>query len=150
VKELSKALVDALLWARVIAPRYGARELFPEHLLLGMLRGPVQGEDAEQSVSAIFGLSGTFLGDLSTSIERLAIRGDAYEAQSGDLFLSEKATEVIQRGSSLADKLGHDAIRPLHVLWAILEADATLAEILKVAGIDNAAVELALRKGAFD
>ena len=133
----------ALEDAQSIASRNANQQLEQIHLLLALL------SDADGLANGIFAKMGTDTAALKraleTAVERLPkVRGSATEA--GKVYVSQSLGEALAYAEEKADTMRDDYVSVEHLLLSLTEkADATLAPILKNAGVTDAALLAAVK-----
>ena len=133
----------ALEDAQSIASRNANQQLEQIHLLLALL------SDADGLANGIFAKTGTDTAALKraleTAVERLPkVRGSATEA--GKVYVSQSLGEALAYAEEKADTMRDDYVSVEHLLLSLTEkADATLAPILKSAGVTDAALLAAVK-----
>jgi ATP-dependent Clp protease ATP-binding subunit ClpC len=119
-----------IFFARFEASQFGASEIEPEHILLGMLR-----EDRQ--------ISARFFPDRSPGyelirkdIEGRVVIGSRATVSNVDLPLSAEAKRVLTYAAQEAEKLGHRNIGTDHLLLGLLVEEGTIAhEFLTERGV---------------
>ena len=135
--------MTALGDAQSIATRNSNQQLEQVHLFLALLSDP------EGLATGIFGKMGTDVAALKrvleTAVERLPkVRGSATEA--GKIYVSQSLNEALALAEEKADAMQDDYVSVEHLLLALTEkADATLAPILKNAGVTDSALLAAVK-----
>ena len=133
----------ALEDAQSIATRNANQQLEQIHVLLALL------SDADGLANGIFTKMGTDTAALKraleSAVERLPkVRGSATEA--GKVYVSQSLSEALALAEEKADAMRDDYVSVEHLLLALTEkADATLAPILKNAGVTDAALLTAVK-----
>ncbi len=133
----------ALEDAQSIASRNANQQLEQIHVLLALL------SDADGLANGIFAKMGTDTAALKraleTAVERLPkVRGSATEA--GKVYVSQSLGEALAYAEEKADTMRDDYVSVEHLLLSLTEkADATLAPILKNAGVTDAALLAAVK-----
>ena len=135
--------MTALGDAQSIATRNSNQQLEQVHLFLALLSDP------EGLATGIFGKMGTDVAALKrvleAAVERLPkVRGSATEA--GKIYVSQSLNEALALAEEKADAMQDDYVSVEHLLLALTEkADATLAPILKNAGVTDSALLAAVK-----
>ena len=135
--------MTALGDAQSIATRNSNQQLEQIHLFLALLSDP------EGLATGIFGKMGTDVAAvkraLEAAVERLPkVRGSATEA--GKIYVSQSLNEALALAEEKADAMQDDYVSVEHLLLALTEkADATLAPILKNAGVTDSALLAAVK-----
>ena len=135
--------MTALGDAQSIATRNSNQQLEQVHLFLALLSDP------EGLATGIFGKMGTDVAALKrvleAAVERLPkVRGSATEA--GKSYVSQSLHEALALAEEKADAMQDDYVSVEHLLLALTEkADATLAPILKNAGVTDSALLAAVK-----
>ncbi len=135
--------MTALSDAQSIATRNSNQQLEQVHLFLALLSDP------EGLATGIFGKMGTDVAALKrvleAAVERLPkVRGSATEA--GKIYVSQSLNEALALAEEKADAMQDDYVSVEHLLLALTEkADATLAPILKNAGVTDSALLAAVK-----
>ncbi len=135
--------MTALGDAQSIATRNSNQQLEQIHLFLALLSDP------EGLATGIFGKMGTDVAALKraleAAVERLPkVRGSATEA--GKIYVSQSLNEALALAEEKADAMQDDYVSVEHLLLALTEkADATLAPILKNAGVTDSALLAAVK-----
>ena len=135
--------MTALGDAQSIATRNSNQQLEQVHLFLALLSDP------EGLATGIFGKTGTDVAALKrvleAAVERLPkVRGSATEA--GKIYVSQSLNEALALAEEKADAMQDDYVSVEHLLLALTEkADATLAPILKNAGVTDSALLAAVK-----
>ena len=135
--------MTALGDAQSIATRNSNQQLEQVHLFLALLSDP------EGLATGIFGNMGTDVAALKrvleAAVERLPkVRGSATEA--GKIYVSQSLNEALALAEEKADAMQDDYVSVEHLLLALTEkADATLAPILKNAGVTDSALLAAVK-----
>ena len=135
--------MTALGDAQSIATRNSNQQLEQVHLFLALLSDP------EGIATGIFGKMGTDVAALKrvleAAVERLPkVRGSATEA--GKIYVSQSLNEARALAEEKADAMQDDYVSVEHLLLALTEkADATLAPILKNAGVTDSALLAAVK-----
>ena len=135
--------MTALGDAQSIATRNSNQQLEQVHLFLALLSDP------EGLATGIFGKMGTDVAALKrmleAAVERLPkVRGSATEA--GKIYVSQSMNEALALAEEKADAMQDDYVSVEHLLLALTEkADATLAPILKNAGVTDSALLAAVK-----
>ncbi len=135
--------MTALGDAQSIATRNSNQQLEQVHLFLALLSDP------EGLAIGIFGKMGTDVAALKrvleAAVERLPkVRGSATEA--GKIYVSQSLNEALALAEEKADAMQDDYVSVEHLLLALTEkADATLAPILKNAGVTDSALLAAVK-----
>ena len=135
--------MTALGDAQSIATRNSNQQLEQVHLFLALLSDP------EGLATGIFGKMGTDVAALKrvleAAVERLPkVRGSATEA--GKIYVSQSLNEALALAEEKADAMQDDFVSVEHLLLALTEkADATLAPILKNAGVTDSALLAAVK-----
>ena len=135
--------MTALGDAQSIATRNSNQQLEQVHLFLALLSDP------EGLATGIFGKMGTDVAAvkraLEAAVERLPkVRGSATEA--GKIYVSQSLNEALALAEEKADAMQDDYVSVEHLLLALTEkADATLAPILKNAGVTDSALLAAVK-----
>ena len=135
--------MTALGDAQSIATRNSNQQLEQVHLFLALLSDP------EGLATGIFGKMGTDVAAvrraLETAVERLPkVRGSATEA--GKIYVSQSLNEALALAEEKADAMQDDYVSVEHLLLALSEkADATLAPILRNAGVTDSALLAAVK-----
>ena len=138
----SDDLAHALLRARLIAPAYGADELRPEHLLLGLFpENDFIGDDT--ALHALLGLPSSFPEQLRAGLFSSSPSAAPKPIVHGDLPLDMHSRAFIEKASALAEERGDPEAGPLHLIKTFIEDDE-FGRILEAAGLTKAAVERAL------
>ncbi len=133
----------ALEDAQSIASRNANQQLEQIHVLLALL------SDADGLANGIFAKMGTDTAALKraleAAVERLPkVRGSATEA--GKIYVSQSLNEALAYAEEKADTMRDDYVSVEHLLLSLTEkADATLAPILKNAGVTDAALLAAVK-----
>ena len=135
--------MTALGDAQSIATRNSNQQLEQVHLFLALLSDP------EGLATGIFGKMGTDVAALKrvleAAVERLPkVRGSTTEA--GKIYVSQSLNEALALAEEKADAMQDDYVSVEHLLLALTEkADATLAPILKNAGVTDSALLAAVK-----
>ena len=135
--------MTALGDAQSIATRNSNQQLEQVHLFLALLSDP------EGLATGIFAKMGTDVAALKrvleAAVERLPkVRGSATEA--GKIYVSQSLNEALALAEEKADAMQDDYVSVEHLLLALTEkADATLAPILKNAGVTDSALLAAVK-----
>ena len=135
--------MTALGDAQSIATRNSNQQLEQIHLFLALLSDP------DGLATGIFGKMGTDVAAvkraLEAAVERLPkVRGSATEA--GKIYVSQSLNEALALAEEKADAMQDDYVSVEHLLLALTEkADATLAPILKNAGVTDTALLAAVK-----
>ena len=135
--------MTALGDAQSIATRNSNQQLEQVHLFLALLSDP------EGLATGIFGKMGTDVAALKrvleAAVERFPkVRGSATEA--GKIYVSQSLNEALALAEEKADAMQDDYVSVEHLLLALTEkADATLAPILKNAGVTDSALLAAVK-----
>ena len=135
--------MTALGDAQSIATRNSNQQLEQVHLFLALLSDP------EGLATGIFGKMGTDVAAvrraLESAVERLPkVRGSATEA--GKIYVSQSLNEALALAEEKADAMQDDYVSVEHLLLALSEkADATLAPILRNAGVTDSALLAAVK-----
>jgi ATP-dependent Clp protease ATP-binding subunit ClpC len=119
-----------IFFARFEASQFGASQIEPEHILLGMLR-----EDPH--ISARFFPDGSpGYGPIRKHIEDRVVIGSRATVSNVDLPLSAEAKRVLTYAAQEAEKLGHRNIGTDHLLLGLLVEEGTIAhELLTEMGV---------------
>ena len=117
---------EAIGLARQQAQRMKAREVYPEHLLLGLI---------EQSDSSMLKALSSLQGDLPAIRNRLILseRPTGAEEPGEDLTLSQESRECIDWAKSIAKRMHSALVQPYHLFWGVLlnkRIQDTLAPLL--------------------
>ena len=139
----SNDLVLALLRARVIAPAWGADELRPEHLLLGLFPDDDWLGDDGYSLQVLLSLPSSFPERLKAGLLNSFPPAAPKPIVHGDLPLDTRATALIEQTSAFAKERGDPEAGPLHLMKALIEQNE-FCRALEAAGLTKAAVERAL------
>ena len=107
--------------------RQGQQAIEPEHLLSGVM------QVAEEVTRFIF----QKLGMNPTTVQQAvdAQISSLPKVQGGQPYLSQKASEVLQKAEDMTQKAGDEYVSVEHLLMAIAEVDCTASKILKDMGL---------------
>lgn len=138
----SESFVDALLWARVVASEQGADEIRPEHLILGVFRGPSLVSGQENDIETVLGIPS--LGQrIAEKIGGGDVRGNTAALQYGDIPLNESSRDVLKRAEECAREKGSQSVSALHILLAVVRSPEFPSALLNAAGLTAAIIERA-------
>ncbi len=107
--------------------RQGQQAIEPEHLLSGVMQ---VAEEVTRFIFQKLGMNPTTVQQaLDAQISSLP------KVQGGQPYLSQKASEVLQKAEDLAQKGGDEYVSVEHLLMAIADTDCTASKILKDMGL---------------
>jgi ATP-dependent Clp protease ATP-binding subunit ClpA len=139
----SESFIDALLWARLVASEQGANEIRPEHLVIGMFRGPSLVSGHENVIEIVLGVP-SLGARIAEMIGQGDVHGNSTALQQGDVPLNESARAVLKKAEELAREGGRQSVGALHILLAIIRLNAFPSARLNAAGLTTAIIERAL------
>jgi ATP-dependent Clp protease ATP-binding subunit ClpA len=139
----SDALLGTLLSARVLASQYGADEILPEYLILGVFSDPPLMETKELPIKSVLQVSSSLVEELFERLLGTAPK-QAGPAKFGDMSLSRGSQDLIESAISLAEMRGTEAAGPLHLILAAIVNGGSLSEALKHAGLTEILIERVL------
>lgn len=126
-----------------IAQSYNQQAIEPGHILQGVL------QNAENMTDFLFNKLGVNKATIKSAIQSHL---QSYPRVSGgDPYLSRESSEVIQKGSDFASKMGDKYVSVEHLLLGILHSKDGASRLLKDAGITEQELKQAiseLRKGS--
>lgn len=124
-----------LVYARMLATQEGAGDVSPMHLLRGILMATPRRVE-----------SPTLPAELEALRSRLAPKPVAVVGSMHEVLFSEVTLLTFDRATEEADRLGHDAIRPGHMLLALAaQIDTPVGESLDGAGVTRQVILACLR-----
>jgi len=110
---LEAATTEAINLAHQVAARMAAVEVYPEHLLLGVI---AQGESKAAKLLCMYGMDMQAISLRATELFSSHYRG----SNDSDPALSEESQECIERAISLAVKVRSPSVMPEHLVVSVL------------------------------